>query len=1015
MTTVAKLIEKFDEDDSKKLLGLFTEELNDYEKKWTVNREEKGPSVAIYCEPGNANNCQQDVDKLIELLDGLKGDVIDCRHQKTPKEEIIGTLKKEVNVVFIISRQKENMIRIFAKCQSYLDDVKRKLNEIQSTSIRQGRSFCAGKPDTDNKPSSRRNRIFPNQHVYDNPDDSGGKPNNGSTVSPDDIKKSFCTKNGLTVKIYKGPITKLGVDAVVNAANERLANGAGVAGALSKAGGHDFDKKCEAVIRRDGFIPVTRNVVTGAGAMAYDGVIHAVGPQWYNYTDKVECVEKVRDTVIEILKTSVNAGFKSVAMPPISSGLFGVPTDLCAAMYIQGIIDFSENTSQLNKLKEFHIIDIKDDILDMVIHFYGIWKQNPQALAPYTLVSQHPKAGKGSNLNKSWDGKKDWNAGQGRRHDQGHPRGIQSYSEGHDGHQDYPQRPDGHQGYHQRHDGHQGYPQGHDGHQGYPQRHDGHQGYPKRHDGHQGYPQRHDDHQGYPQRRDGGHQGYHHVGRGKPRIPCVFSEKENCFIFREKLKVFIYSTNIIDLKVDAIVATDGKEHKGAISKAIEQANGQTRWNQFKNLVFSSFSSNEELQEGQVYFVKPNKMKHLRCIYQIIMKRFSPFVSPTQRELSSLKNIVLKVLSQANSLSRENKKQKCHPLKRIAMSIPGSGSLETRLYVEKCSEVMFRAIDEFTQRPEMISLMEIHLVDVREDHIIKVLKDTFHKQVKHLTQMKRPLPQRPPNKPLGASGYYDTIPDVESKKTHGRFQTDGHCHKIETWRSDSRRFSRKISIDQFADRVSERKGNMIILSGGSSSHRGGAIGAAGGDETGDDCVICMDSFEDPVKLKKCGHKFCKECISESFQQKPVCPVCATVYTVVQGDQPVKGVAEVYKDDKSLPGYPGCKTFIINYDFPDGKQGEEHPEPGEEYKGLNRQAYLPDNTQGEKVLKMLKEAFEQRLIFTVGQSRTTGEDNVVTWNDIHHKTRREGGPARFGYPDDEYLDRVTDELNAKGIGL
>jgi len=43
-------------------------------------------------------------------------------------------------------------------------------------------------------------------------------------------------------------------------------------------------------------------------------------------------------------------------------------------------------------------------------------------------------------------------------------------------------------------------------------------------------------------------------------------------------------------------------------------------------------------------------------------------------------------------------------------------------------------------------------------------------------------------------------------------------------------------------------------------------------------------------------------------------------------------------------------------------------------------------------MLKTAFEQRLIFTIGQSRTSGEENVLTWNDIHHKTRRDGGPDK-----------------------
>ena len=57
-----------------------------------------------------------------------------------------------------------------------------------------------------------------------------------------------------------------------------------------------------------------------------------------------------------------------------------------------------------------------------------------------------------------------------------------------------------------------------------------------------------------------------------------------------------------------------------------------------------------------------------------------------------------------------------------------------------------------------------------------------------------------------------------------------------------------------------------------------------------------------------------------------------------------------------------------------------------------AYLPDNPHGRHVLSLLRKAFDARLTFTIGMSRTTGRDNCVTWNDIHHKTSRDGGPAK-----------------------
>ena len=65
-------------------------------------------------------------------------------------------------------------------------------------------------------------------------------------------------------------------------------------------------------------------------------------------------------------------------------------------------------------------------------------------------------------------------------------------------------------------------------------------------------------------------------------------------------------------------------------------------------------------------------------------------------------------------------------------------------------------------------------------------------------------------------------------------------------------------------------------------------------------------------------------------------------------------------------------------------EGHPDPGSYYESIYRTAYLPDNKQGKLVCKLLIVAFTRRLVFTIGSSRTTGKNGVITWNDIHHKT-------------------------------
>uniref|UniRef100_A0A1A8B302 E3 ubiquitin-protein ligase n=1 Tax=Nothobranchius furzeri TaxID=105023 RepID=A0A1A8B302_NOTFU len=138
----------------------------------------------------------------------------------------------------------------------------------------------------------------------------------------------------------------------------------------------------------------------------------------------------------------------------------------------------------------------------------------------------------------------------------------------------------------------------------------------------------------------------------------------------------------------------------------------------------------------------------------------------------------------------------------------------------------------------------------------------------------------------------------------------------------------------------------------------------------------------------------------------------VFGVMEGNQP-SGKMMSKTCLTPLPGFSDCGHILISYSIPDGIQTEKHPNPGRPYYGTIRNAYLPDNNEGREVLKLLTKAFDQKLIFTVGSSRTTGMDDTVTWNDIHHKTSQSGGPQRFGYPDPNYLGRVKEELKAKGI--
>lgn len=183
---------------------------------------------------------------------------------------------------------------------------------------------------------------------------------------------------------------------------------------------------------------------------------------------------------------------------------------------------------------------------------------------------------------------------------------------------------------------------------------------------------------------------------------------------------------------------------------------------------------------------------------------------------------------------------------------------------------------------------------------------------------------------------------------------------------------------------------------------------------DRCQICLYGFggeeEEATILSKCnGHFFHKSCVKDWMEAKRYCPVCKASYGIRTGNMP-DGTFKSYVIDTPCSGYK-CDTIVIDWSIPGGIQREEHPNPGVRYSGAWRTGYLPNTPKGQMVYHLLKIAFERRLMFTVGYSITRCCDNVTIWNGIHAKTSMYGGP--WGYPDDTYLDRVTDELAAKGI--
>ena len=141
------------------------------------------------------------------------------------------------------------------------------------------------------------------------------------------------TPEGQIIRVVQGDLTAEAVDAIVNAANERLAHGGGVAGAISRKGGPVVQQESDAWVRAHGPVPTGSAAITVAGALPCRHVIHAVGPVWGSGDEELKLASAVRSA----LDLAGENGLRSVSMPGISSGIFGFPKPLCAKVMLRAI------------------------------------------------------------------------------------------------------------------------------------------------------------------------------------------------------------------------------------------------------------------------------------------------------------------------------------------------------------------------------------------------------------------------------------------------------------------------------------------------------------------------------------------------------------------------------------------------------------------------------------------------------------------------------------------------------
>ena len=146
----------------------------------------------------------------------------------------------------------------------------------------------------------------------------------------------------IDIEVYQEDITRLQYDALVNAANNHLWMGGGVAGALKRAGGKEIED--EAV--KKGPIPVGEAAVTGAGKLKAKYIIHAAVMGQNLQTD----AEKIRQATRNSLLRGDEFGIKSIAFPALGTGVGGFPLDECARIMIDEVRRHSAGKTGLEKV-----------------------------------------------------------------------------------------------------------------------------------------------------------------------------------------------------------------------------------------------------------------------------------------------------------------------------------------------------------------------------------------------------------------------------------------------------------------------------------------------------------------------------------------------------------------------------------------------------------------------------------------------------------------------------------------
>lgn len=205
-----------------------------------------------------------------------------------------------------------------------------------------------------------------------------------------ELRARYLGPNGINVEIRKGDLTAESVDVIVNAANERLQHGGGVAGAISRKAGPVLQAICDDYVRVYGKVVTGTCMMTGAhGELPQDYIIHAVGPimpngLWELLTNGDPGDQQVQagrevfrrkkgelfNAIQHALATAHLKGCQSISFCAISTGIFGFPVEECARLFISACYDFAIETEGNTRLRTIRLTNFDEPTVSV---FESLW------------------------------------------------------------------------------------------------------------------------------------------------------------------------------------------------------------------------------------------------------------------------------------------------------------------------------------------------------------------------------------------------------------------------------------------------------------------------------------------------------------------------------------------------------------------------------------------------------------------------------------------------------------------